>query len=316
MSAVNMRGERAAAAAAPSAALLESLLSAARSRPGGASDQEIREQIGPSVTPKMRMDAYNHLLQKGRLVLKRRESDGVVLYEEVSAEAAAKLRGLGAEERLVFAAIEKCGNVGIWTRDLRFKSGLQQNQFSKVLKTLETRRLVKAVKSVKARNKKFYMLADLAPSKELTGGPWYSDQKEYDTEFIFALYTQLLRFFRSLPHASVQDATRFIENSGISKEKLEREHVQALIDTMLFDGALEAFEDKGSHESFMADALGQSSATGLSKSPRYCVRPSRVHVQSVLAEMPCGLCPLQRECHPGGVISPSTCKYLDEWLDF
>lgn len=33
-------------------------------------------------------------------------------------------------------------------------------------------------------------------------------------------------------------------------------------------------------------------------------------------QAPCGRCPVFRNCQPGGIVSPETCVYLDEWLDF
>jgi hypothetical protein len=45
-----------------------------------------------------------------------------------------------------------------------------------VLKTLETRKLVKPVKSHAAKNKKMYLLYNLEASKEITGGTFYSGQ--------------------------------------------------------------------------------------------------------------------------------------------
>lgn len=73
------------------------------------------------------------------------------------------------EERQVYQVIEKEGNMGtsidkfnlwfaephecagIWTRDLRFKSGLQQMQLNRALKSLESKNLIKAVKSIAVR---------------------------------------------------------------------------------------------------------------------------------------------------------------------
>ena len=54
------------------------------------------------------------------------------------------------------------------------------------MKKLELRQLVKPVKSVNAGNVKKYMLYELQPSKEITGGPWYCDG-EFDYEFISSL---------------------------------------------------------------------------------------------------------------------------------
>ena len=38
--------------------------------------------------------------------------------------------------------------VGIWIRDIRYKSNLQLTQVNKILKTLESKKLIKAIKSV------------------------------------------------------------------------------------------------------------------------------------------------------------------------
>eukprot|EP00951_Prasinocladus_malaysianus_P040032 scaffold455207_cov42-Prasinocladus_malaysianus.AAC.1 len=59
---------------------------------------------------------------------------------------------------------------GMWTKDMKFQSNLQQPQITKILKTLESRKLIKAVKSVSGGNRKVYMLYELEPSRELTGG--------------------------------------------------------------------------------------------------------------------------------------------------
>ena len=40
------------------------------------------------------------------------------------------------------------------------------------MKTLEGRGLVKNVKSVQHANRKVYMLAELEPAREITGGAW------------------------------------------------------------------------------------------------------------------------------------------------
>lgn len=37
---------------------------------------------------------------------------------------------------------------GIWIRDIRYKSNLQLAQVNKILKTLESKKLIKAIKSV------------------------------------------------------------------------------------------------------------------------------------------------------------------------
>lgn len=105
------------------------------------------------------------------------------------------MRGLTAEDKLVYQCIEQAGNTGkltgvrsflycevlivlmwmlagLWTKDMKFKTNLQQPQITKILKVLESRSLVKAIKPVSQPSKKFYMLFDLEPAREITGGAW------------------------------------------------------------------------------------------------------------------------------------------------
>ncbi len=56
--------------------------------------------------------------------------------------------------------------------------------------------MIKPVKSVNAKAKKLYMLYNLTPAKELTGGPWYTEL-EFDHEFISELRTFLMHCVES-----------------------------------------------------------------------------------------------------------------------
>ncbi len=52
------------------------------------------------------------------------------------------------------------------------RTNLQQPIVTKILKTLEQRSLIKSVKSVQNPSRKVYMLFELEPARELTGGAW------------------------------------------------------------------------------------------------------------------------------------------------
>jgi DNA-directed RNA polymerase III subunit RPC6 len=98
---------------------------------------------------------------------------------------------------LVYQVIEKAGNRfvslpissstsssnvsvsplrGIWTRDMKNATNIPQQTLTKTLKILEQRNLVKFVRAVTSKSKKLYMLYDTVPAKDITGGPWYTDQ--------------------------------------------------------------------------------------------------------------------------------------------
>jgi predicted transcriptional regulator len=59
-----------------------------------------------------------------------------------------RFKGLTSEDMLVYQAIQQAANTGIWTADLKKRTNLQQLQVNKALKNLESRSLVKPVKTV------------------------------------------------------------------------------------------------------------------------------------------------------------------------
>lgn len=56
------------------------------------------------------------------------------------------MKGMSAEDMLVYQLVAEAGNTGIWSRDIKNKSNLQQPQVTRILKELEKRQLIKAVR--------------------------------------------------------------------------------------------------------------------------------------------------------------------------
>ena len=52
------------------------------------------------------------------------------------------------------------------------KTNLAQPQIAKIIKVLESRNLIKSCKNVNNISRKVYMLYELEPSREITGGAW------------------------------------------------------------------------------------------------------------------------------------------------
>lgn len=83
------------------------------------------------------IDVYN---AGGRLIYKVRA--------EESEDTPEGLKGADTEEKIVYGLIKEAGNKGIWMRDVRFESKLQPTVLNKILKALESKKIIKAVKSV------------------------------------------------------------------------------------------------------------------------------------------------------------------------
>lgn len=67
-------------------------------------------------------------------------------------QPSSKFKGTDNEEKIVLRIIEEAGNKGIWHRDIRTKSNLNQTALNKILKALEGKKLIKSVLSVSVSN--------------------------------------------------------------------------------------------------------------------------------------------------------------------
>ncbi|XP_060592194.1 DNA-directed RNA polymerase III subunit RPC6-like [Ruditapes philippinarum] len=281
--------------------------------PDGINDALIQEDM-PQFDVKQRVTAINRLLSTGRIDLLK-SSTGKLIYKLKDPGATDVLKGGDQQEKVVYQIIKDAGNKGIWIRDIRFKSNLLLTQVNKILKNLESKKLIKAVKSVAASKKKVYMLYNLEPDRTVTGGAWYSDQ-DFESEFVEVLNQQCYKFLvqkaesakeskvdpiaqRNGSYASSQDVWKFISELGISKVQLSVEDIETILDTLIYDGKCE--------RSIVA-AAGDTGQTKLYRS----VKP--IIESTGLMRMPCGSCPVFHNCYEGGAVSPTTCIYMKDWL--
>lgn len=186
-------------------------------------------------------NVINRLTSRGRLTMSRHSTTGELLYNLVSESQASKFEGLDMSARLVYQIIEKAGNLGIWTKDIRTQSNIQQLALNKVFKALEGRRLIKPTKSVTAKAKKLYMLYDVTPAKEITGGPWYTEL-EFDHEFISELRHFILHCVRRLNGGrgvSLREIMSKMKEANVSRVQLSIEEIRQLVQTLVYDYMVE-----------------------------------------------------------------------------
>jgi DNA-directed RNA polymerase III subunit RPC6 len=128
--------------------------------PNGVTDK-ILENSFRNVTMQQRVSALNRLLSLNKIdLLKSSAEPGTFLYrirDTTNASGSSITVGGGAidqMERVVYQLVKESGNLGIWMRDIRTKTKLSQIILNKTLKALESKKLIKAVKSVHASKKK------------------------------------------------------------------------------------------------------------------------------------------------------------------
>lgn len=128
--------------------------------PNGVTDK-ILENSFRSVTMQQRVSALNRLLSLNKIdLLKSSTEPGAFLYrirDTTNASGSSITTGSGAidqMEKVVYQLVKESGSLGIWMRDIRTKTKLSQTILNKTLKSLESKKLIKAVKSVHASKKK------------------------------------------------------------------------------------------------------------------------------------------------------------------
>lgn len=273
----------------------ERVLESCRRHPNGMEASDISRELGLSLEAVV--EAINLLARIKRLSMHRLGDK--VLYKEVAAEEAAKFKGLTTEELMVYQHIKTAGNMGIWTKDLRIRTNLAQPQVTKFLKALEARRLIKGVKNVNNPSRKVYMLQELEPSRELTGGAWYTEN-QFDHEFIEVLRTAAYRFIEQEGDTTIPRITQYIKTTGLSKVDLRDEEIRQIVRTLVYDNRVSEVEpdnDNDDQDHYRPVVMGVPETTALTS-------------------LPCGVCPVFEKCYDGGVISPQTCVYYNQWLEF
>ena len=212
------------------------------------------------------------LLDKNLIKLVKQNNE--LKFQPVDFQEAAKKSTMSNEEALVYSYIEASGREGIWSKTIKARTNLHQHVVLKCLKSLESQRYVKSVKSVKYPTRKIYMLYHLQPSVEVTGGPWFTEG-ELDVEFINSLLTIIWRYvaqnsfpngFQTVvgrvdnsknsdlkkkssqysPHvrsySTTQEILDFISAAGIANVELSTANIRSLCTVLVYDDRLEEVE--------------------------------------------------------------------------
>ncbi|XP_064382241.1 DNA-directed RNA polymerase III subunit RPC6-like isoform X2 [Halichondria panicea] len=271
--------------------LEEKILALCAEHPKGITDEMLANDQ-PNVHTELRMKALQRLLSQGKVDLLKQGT--TLMYRARSSSSQSKTKGFEKEERLVYQIIEDSSNKGIWVRDIRIKCNLLQTQLMRILRSLESRKLIKSVKSVQASKRKVYMLYELSPDESVTGGAWYSDQ-DFESEFVKVLNQQCHKFLKqkafkaqsdhkdpisrkSASYSTTAEVCKFITELGISKVSLTTGNIETILNTLLYDGLAE----------FTLVSSGQE-GEGLQRIYR-AVNP--LIANTGYSRVPCGVCPV------------------------
>ncbi|EFO84683.1 hypothetical protein CRE_03668 [Caenorhabditis remanei] len=264
-------------------------------------DMDALTSMTPGLPQVARQNAINSLLGSKKLVIQQAPGGLLRLKVNTSQQIAGT-----EEEQVIYGLIEESKTRGIWIKELRDGSGLNQLQLRKTLKSLETKKLIKTIKAV-GTTKKCYIVFDLEPDMSLTGGTFYSDQ-QLDSELINTLISVCgsyassrrkhaiesnpnnIQMQRESSYIRPQEIAQFITEKRVLNVPLSLEDLERILEVAVLDGTIERRAD------------GKIRACA----PRSSISP--------LVSVPCAVCPVVEDCRPGYVISPQSCDYMKNWL--
>ncbi|CAJ2500787.1 Uu.00g036400.m01.CDS01 [Anthostomella pinea] len=112
-------------------------------------------------------------------------------------------------------------------------------------------------------------------------------------------------------YPTTEAITAGIKESGVAKgQPLKQEHVQELIDVLVWDNCVEEVK--------MGDRIGYRAVRITKQNPSLSVRPDSEDFWEPrgngLTTVPCGRCPVFELCEEGGPVWAGGCEYFDQWL--
>lgn len=274
-------------------------------------NMEMLQQSGWDQTRAMK--AANQLLRQRRIKILPGPVKGTVCFEYVPPELAKKFEGLDINAIKIYSFIEKKDNQGAWTRQMKTELGLQENAIKGICKNLVWRKLIKEVKTIK--NTKTYMLIDVDPAREISGGSFYAEgcmDKEWIEELRECCREVLNKRGRAVKLEEFHD---HMLHKGIQggKKQPTKEEVETVLRTLVLDGEF-LMQTHDGEKSYSLHGKGGSNGFDFfgGRFPRYVSKGLEI-VSSRFA-IPCLSCPLADECRIGSRVSPEKCEFFDRWL--
>lgn len=213
------------------------------------------------------------------------------------------------EERAVYNIIRGKKEMGIWQGDIKRETNIPDSMLKKSIKLLISKTLIKEVVNIQNKSKKVLMAMEFEPSKEITGGEWYTEGR-LDTQLIDALSDVCLKLI-SRKKVATRDAilewTRTL-GSEVFPGGVSSGQVEQILKVLVMENKVQEVNSTGFGD-FSTVPAGE-----------VCFRLAKKVGTNVkagaMASIPCGVCPRIKFCTPNGVISPTTCQYYQKWLDF
>ena len=218
---------------------------------------------------------------------------------------------------------------------------------NRCLKTLESKNRIKPIQSAKFPKRKIYILAELQPSDDVTGGPFYTDGV-LDEEYVHqvGLWAEKYIIAKSWYHPPSKATSKKKRKLEISAEEAEElrsqefagssigsskamlplppgytgyptipEITRAVNESKISGIVLKEAEIRQLMDILVWDGrimkvMGEKGY----KAVRWGREGDGSYLENGLTEAPCGRCPVFDLCEESGPVNARTCTYFQDWL--
>lgn len=287
---------------------------------------------GPAVADAMRS------LMESRRIMVTRQPDGTH-HVAVAASAVPETFSV------VLDLVRGSHTHGVDPATIAQRTRYSRAEVAKAVNALVAQGTIKETRSFTNKAKKLYILAELEPSADVTGGTFYTESRDVNLQLIDAVSRCILRCLRATSVATVGTMKQFLDthDAPLAAKCLSVREIGMVARTLELDGKIARVAGGGSSSSTAASAsnssgggggggmslvewddgvFGSSSAPSQTAGAGQRYRLSQALPQPApealcLAALPCAGCPLLATCsYQGlGTVTPATCVYLDEWLN-
>ena len=120
-----------------------------------------------------------------------------------------------------------------------------------------------------------------------------------------------MKFILARGKVTLEDVCDFVKQTKLSHVELGQEEVLQIVNTLVYDGKVDAARGVGAGQGADPDDRRQNTATTTTTTDYMenvivVYRPASLPIPktSAFTAVPCGVCPVFQECAPGGLVSP------------
>lgn len=203
--------------------------------------------MNPTLNKESLVKILNNLIKNNNITVYK---NGTTIYYKAIINAS------NDYESLIINLISQSGTEGLWIKEIREKTNMPQSLVLKMLNIMENKRIIKSVKNIK-NNRKVYVLFDVIPSDDVTGGFWFNDN-DVDIECVENVSKIVYNYIEKKTktneenamikyskNPSLSEITVFVNTLNFLNEKVKEEDCRTLINTLVYDGKVEFLNDHG-----------------------------------------------------------------------